>query len=140
MGKRRTNLSTCGSATGPSTGPSLRPNATSRTTRMQVKIPEDVYPPRKGKPEYSETRNNGLRDQMACPFSRPAGFRAYRKWKVHSRHRHPFPGKTIQPRSPRDRRRGSKLIKALKETGQYDNTSSYSGPIRELLGDRRAFK
>lgn len=91
---------------------------------VTVPVPEDIYPPRKGKPTYSAERNQWMPGPNGAPIMRSGEFAGRTVEGTRGIH-----GDTLND-LVRQYDQGvlaidegvGKLIAALKETGQYDNT------------------
>ncbi len=89
-----------------------------------VPVPDDIYPPRKGKPTYSAERNQWVAGPDGAPIMRSGEFAGRTVEGTKGIH-----GDTLND-LVRQYHQGvlaidegvGKLITALKETGQYDNT------------------
>jgi arylsulfatase A-like enzyme len=90
---------------------------------VKVPIPEDIYPPRKGKPTYSSTREKWLADKDGVPImqSKFSMRTVSSNGGVHGNSLHDWVRQYQEAVTGLDEGVG-RLIESLKESGQYENT------------------
>ena len=107
----------------------------------KVKIPADVYPPRKGKPEYSRNKEQWVPDPNGLPVLKAGRFagRTVTGKFIHGTDIHSLERQYNQGVLAIDEGVG-KLIKSLKETGQYDNTLIVFGADQGIAWGQKGFQ
>lgn len=81
---------------------------------IQVPVPEDIYPPRKGKPRYSKLEEKWAKDENGQPYLLKGN-------GIHGNTLHDWVRQYHQAVTAIDENVG-RLMKTLKESGQLDNT------------------
>jgi membrane-anchored protein YejM (alkaline phosphatase superfamily) len=91
--------------------------------KVKVKVPADIYPPRIGKPKYSREKEQWVQGENGLPVLKDKRFsgRTVSGKFIHGTDLHSLERQYHQGVLAIDEGVG-KLIKALKDTGQYKNT------------------
>ena len=108
---------------------------------MKVDVPKDVYPPRKGKPEYSRNKEQWVPGPDGFPVLKAGRFagRTVSGKFIHGTDLHSLERQYNQGVLAIDDGVG-RLIKALKETGQYENTLIVFGADQGIAWGQKGFQ
>tara|TARA_B110000495_G_scaffold137570_1_gene120630 strand:+ start:373 stop:1935 length:1563 start_codon:yes stop_codon:yes gene_type:complete len=112
-----------------------------RYANAKVKIPKDIYPPRNGKPEYSRSKEQWIQGPDGIPVLKSGKFsgRTVSGKFIHGTDIHSLERQYQQGVLAIDEGVG-KLIKALKETGQYENTLIVYGADQGIAWGQKGFQ
>ena len=105
---------------------------------VRVKVPADIYPPRIGKPKYSREKEQWVKGENGLPVLKNKRFsgRTVSGKFIHGTDLHSLERQYHQGVLAIDEGVG-KLIKALKDTGQYENTLIVFGADQGIAWGKR---
>ena len=109
--------------------------------KSKIKIPKDIYPPREGKPKYSREKEQWIPGPDGLPVLKSGQFagRTVSGKAIHGNDIHALTRQYHQGVLAIDEGVG-KLIRALKETGQYDNTLIVFGADQGIAWGQKGFQ
>ena len=112
-----------------------------RYPNVKVNVPMDIYPPRNGKPEYSRNKEQWIPGPDGIPMLKSGKFsgRTVSGKFIHGTDIHSLERQYHQGVLAIDEGVG-KLIKALKETGQYENTLIVYGADQGIAWGQKGFQ
>ncbi len=109
--------------------------------QARVRVPRDIYPPRAGKPKYSREKEQWIPGESGLPVLKAKSFsgRTVSGKFIHGTDLHSLERQYNQGVLAIDEGVG-KLIKALKETGQYENTLIVFGADQGIAWGQKGFQ
>ena len=112
-----------------------------RYADAKIEIPEDIYPPRAGKPAYSRDKEQWVPGENGLPVLKSGKFagRTVEGKALHGDDIHALARQYHQGVLAIDEGVG-RLVAALKETGQYDNTLIVFGADQGIAWGQKGFQ